>query len=593
MKKYFTRGLVATFIIATVFAFGIFSQSVKVSAQAVSYDDACELVSVFTSSGVIPASYANVAQAALRCPITIGGTTIPVSSPYYAQVSAMILASAATTVTNTAANYTATNPPTNTTTTTSPTLPAPINLTYSANVTSCNTADVTLSWGAVPGATSYLVRFDNPVNGYNIECTPANEGDVCTTTNGNSATHYTIDDVKQGQTYNWWVHAVNASSTSAQANGRIILTAASSCSNNVLSNVPSGSPIITLGSVSPQLSCNTTQVDLAWPSVSAASAYNLRVNDKADSWISPGQTCADVSSPSDKRGDECVDGIATTSLLYSSYKVSSGHSYDFWVDMPNITQSSLTNFRVPVCPTVVLAPTLTLTAASTTISSGSSTTLRWTTGNAPTSCVASSGWSGSKSISGGTESTGALTSAKTYTLTCSNSAGSVSRSETVSVRSATVVPCESFKYSDWEPCVAGFQSHTLIESEPSGCTIGTSVRPVYSQSCVMPATPTVADITIGQTPNNTTLPRTIENVILHWANTGASVYNLRVDDQTTSGWSGNCSSASPANTGDLCWDGYAGTSFPSFWVASGHTYHFWVDSPSTGSSQSVNFSVAQ
>lgn len=59
--------------------------------------------------------------------------------------------------------------------------------------------------------------------------------------------------------------------------------------------------------------------------------------------------------------------------------------------------------------------------------------LGWTTTNNPTSCIASNGWSGSKSIPSGSESTGLMTATKTYTLTCSNTAGSASDSVLVQV----------------------------------------------------------------------------------------------------------------------------------------------------------------
>jgi len=58
-------------------------------------------------------------------------------------------------------------------------------------------------------------------------------------------------------------------------------------------------------------------------------------------------------------------------------------------------------------------------------------TLTWTSTNAD-SCVASAGWSGNKAVSG-SESTGNLTSTKTYTITCAGEGGSASDSVTVNV----------------------------------------------------------------------------------------------------------------------------------------------------------------
>lgn len=74
-----------------------------------------------------------------------------------------------------------------------------------------------------------------------------------------------------------------------------------------------------------------------------------------------------------------------------------------------------------------------------TIAYNSSATLTWVVSNA-TSCTASNGWSGSKSASGGSQSTGNLTSSKTYTLTCSGAGGSRADSVIVNVQGQAVQP---------------------------------------------------------------------------------------------------------------------------------------------------------
>ncbi|MCM2310762.1 MAG: DUF4038 domain-containing protein, partial [Steroidobacteraceae bacterium] len=83
----------------------------------------------------------------------------------------------------------------------------------------------------------------------------------------------------------------------------------------------------------------------------------------------------------------------------------------------------------------VPAPTVTLTANPTSVTSGSSSTLSWSSTNA-TSCAASNGWSGAKATSG-TQSTGPLGSTTTYTLVCTGAGGSGSDSMTVVVSPAT------------------------------------------------------------------------------------------------------------------------------------------------------------
>lgn len=79
----------------------------------------------------------------------------------------------------------------------------------------------------------------------------------------------------------------------------------------------------------------------------------------------------------------------------------------------------------------VPAPVVSLTANPVSIASGQTSTLTW---NAPsaTSCAASGGWSGVKAASG-SEVTAALTADTTYTLSCTNTAGSSAQSVTVFV----------------------------------------------------------------------------------------------------------------------------------------------------------------
>jgi hypothetical protein len=77
------------------------------------------------------------------------------------------------------------------------------------------------------------------------------------------------------------------------------------------------------------------------------------------------------------------------------------------------------------------APTVSLSASPSSISSGGSSTLTWNSANA-TSCTASGAWSGSKATSG-SQSTGALSSTSTYNLACTGAGGSTSASTTVTV----------------------------------------------------------------------------------------------------------------------------------------------------------------
>ena len=76
---------------------------------------------------------------------------------------------------------------------------------------------------------------------------------------------------------------------------------------------------------------------------------------------------------------------------------------------------------------------ITLSISDDQIYLGNSVTLTWTTSNA-SSCSASGSWAGSRALSGSETVTPDSEGQKTYTLTCSNSAGtSTSRSVTTNV----------------------------------------------------------------------------------------------------------------------------------------------------------------
>ena len=98
---------------------------------------------------------------------------------------------------------------------------------------------------------------------------------------------------------------------------------------------------------------------------------------------------------------------------------------------------------VSVIPVIILAcvpPTVDIKANGSdgpiTIPYNTSAALTWTSTDAA-SCYASGSWSGTKSISG-SESTGNLTSSKTYTITCTGAYGSASDSVTVNVGAPTL-----------------------------------------------------------------------------------------------------------------------------------------------------------
>jgi uncharacterized repeat protein (TIGR01451 family) len=106
------------------------------------------------------------------------------------------------------------------------------------------------------------------------------------------------------------------------------------------------------------------------------------------------------------------------------------------------TTPATSSATVNVIPnTVQNQPTVQITADNSSVDYNGSTIVRWSSQNA-TSCTANygtNGWSGSKNTSG-SFNTGALTSATTYGITCSNGVGSASDAVTVSVGNQQLYP---------------------------------------------------------------------------------------------------------------------------------------------------------
>jgi hypothetical protein len=84
-------------------------------------------------------------------------------------------------------------------------------------------------------------------------------------------------------------------------------------------------------------------------------------------------------------------------------------------------------------PTAVPPPSVTLVSNPDTVTAGSSVTLSWTVINA-SSCTASDGWAGTKTMSG--QEAVSVNAKTTYTLTCAGAGGTGGSSVTVSIASA-------------------------------------------------------------------------------------------------------------------------------------------------------------
>ncbi|MGY6215070.1 InlB B-repeat-containing protein [Methylolobus aquaticus] len=157
--------------------------------------------------------------------------------------------------------------------------------------------------------------------------------------------------------------------------------------------------------------------------VVAPKTYTITASAGSNGSISPSGTITVLKGASQSFTLVPRSGYRVASVIVDGVNVGALTAYSF----TNVTANHSiagTFERIP-------APTVTLTANPTSIRRGQSATLSWTSTNA-TSCTASSGWSGSKPLSG--SSLVAPRSSTTYNLSCTGSGGSRSASVRISVR---------------------------------------------------------------------------------------------------------------------------------------------------------------
>jgi hypothetical protein len=177
---------------------------------------------------------------------------------------------------------------------------------------------------------------------------------------------------------------VNASGTVANANGK--------CLDNWRQNSTNGNPI---------------------------QVYTCSPTDPAEQWQLAGNVLKNPQT------GKCIDDPA--------FSTTDGKPLELWACNGGLNQQ-WTTASVSTAPanngTTTPKPTITFSASPTTVNVGGVSTLSWNSTNA-TSCTASGAWSGSKPTSG-SQSTGALRAATTYSLSCTGNGG------TTATTSATI-----------------------------------------------------------------------------------------------------------------------------------------------------------
>ena len=112
-------------------------------------------------------------------------------------------------------------------------------------------------------------------------------------------------------------------------------------------------------------------------------------------------------------------------------------------------------------------PTVSLAANPTSVSSGGTTLLSWTTTNADT-CTASGGWSGNQAINGNVQSS-AISASTTFTLNCSGPGGGAVARVTVNVNAANA-PSVTFTASPTSVQSGAASQLTWTTTNVTSCT---------------------------------------------------------------------------------------------------------------------------
>jgi hypothetical protein len=219
------------------------------------------------------------------------------------------------------------------------------------------------------------------------------------------------------------------------------------------------------------------------------------------------------------------------------------------------------------------APSVTLTAAATTIASGTETTLTWSAKGAK-SCIASNsnGWSG-RLHTEGSQSTGPLTSTTEYTLECpgwGNSGTPATQSVTVTVTGTppavqlTATPSTTvagspvtlnYSASDATTCTASGGGWSATPALPSGSvnTAPVTAKTTYSLACTGPGGSASQSATVSVTqPVPTVSISAIASTIPKNTGTTISWSSANATACAASGaWSGSQSLSGSIPTGNL------------------------------------------
>ena len=221
-------------------------------------------------------------------------------------------------------------------------------------------------------------------------------------------------------------------------------------------------------------------------------------------------------------GSKAVSGTQSTGALTAN------QSYGLTCTGPGGSASQTAAVSVTAA-----APTVTLSANPSTVKSGNTTTLSWTSTNA-TSCSASGGWSGAKATSG-SSATAALTANTTYSITCTGSGGSAVQSATVTV--SAVLPTVSLSAQPTNVANGGSSNLTWTSSNATSCAAtggGWSGSPATSGSYATGALKATTTFTLSCTGAGGTAKQSV-TVTVAAATTGSATLSWSPPTTDTNG----------------------------------------------------------
>ncbi len=238
-------------------------------------------------------------------------------------------------------------------------------------------------------------------------------------------------------------------------------------------------------------------------------------------------------------------------------------------------------------------PAVTLSANPTSIPSGGTSVLTWSSTNA-NSCTASGGWSGTKATSG-TQTVGPLTATQTYTLACSATGGaSATQSATVTVASSVPPPTVNLSANPASVASGGSSTLDWTTSNATSCTASggwTGNKATQGSQSMGPiSAQTSYTLSCSGAGGSAQRAVTVSLLAAPTINLSANPTSVAPGGTTTLTWSSSNAATCSASG---AWSGNKGTSGSEQSAALGNNSTFVLDCTGAGGSanRSVNVTV--